>query len=61
MSKRGYTVCIVGEYPEPTERDAPGTIEVQVVHPLTGDVWRGKLEWDGVDESLRVPSEGEPC
>tara|TARA_B100000949_G_scaffold148197_1_gene130175 strand:+ start:1095 stop:1334 length:240 start_codon:yes stop_codon:yes gene_type:complete len=51
-TNNGYRACIVGEYPEPTERDAPPTIKVQVLHPLSGDVWSGEIEWCGVDADL---------
>ena len=55
-NQRGYKVGIVGEYPEPTESDAPDTIKVQVVHTLTGDTWSGELKWCGLDEDIRAAS-----
>ena len=53
----GYSVAIDGgDYrPEEDEELVPGggsgpaKIKVELENPLTGDVWVGWVEWDGID------------
>ena len=60
----GYSVAIVGESYRPEEdqdllpegSSTPHEIKVEISNPLTGDVWNGWVEWDGIDRDRKTES-----
>ena len=48
-----YVVEMVRPSPDPTDDEAPDELKVKIVYLNTGDVWVGKLTWDGVDGDIR--------
>ena len=57
----GYSVAIIGENYRPEEdqdlmpegTSTPHKIKVELSNPLTGDVWIGWAEWDGIDRDRK--------